>query len=126
MVYFRKRLTPEVLGEINKMIVRDAKERQEKTESKADDDSDGASESGDNRDTMIADTTCALSNIRYLQDVSLLNEIRENTEKLLDTLHNPVNGKKIHTYRKCTRKDYLKYARCRNHIAKMTRKSIGK
>lgn len=30
MVYFRKRLTPEVLGEINEMIVRDAKERQEK------------------------------------------------------------------------------------------------
>ena len=29
MVYFRKRLTPEVLGEINEMIVRDAKERQE-------------------------------------------------------------------------------------------------
>ena len=30
MVYFRKRLTPEVLGEINEMIVRDAKERQAK------------------------------------------------------------------------------------------------
>ena len=30
MVYFRKRLTPEVLGEINEMIVRDAKERQGK------------------------------------------------------------------------------------------------
>ena len=29
MVYFRKRLTPEVLGEINEMIVRDAKERKE-------------------------------------------------------------------------------------------------
>ena len=30
MVYFRKRLTPEVLGEIDEMIVRDAKERQVK------------------------------------------------------------------------------------------------
>ena len=30
MVYFRMRLTPEVLGEINEMIVRDAKERQGK------------------------------------------------------------------------------------------------
>ncbi len=30
MVYFRKRLTPEILGEINEMIVRDAKERQVK------------------------------------------------------------------------------------------------
>ena len=43
MVYFRKRLTSEVLGEINEMIVRDAKERQAKeAESKDDDDdSDG-------------------------------------------------------------------------------------
>ena len=39
MVYFRKRLTPEVLGEINEMIVRDAKERQAK-EVKSKDDSD--------------------------------------------------------------------------------------
>ena len=30
MVYFRKRLTPEVLGEINEMILRDAKDRQAK------------------------------------------------------------------------------------------------
>ena len=30
MVYFRKRLTPGILGEINEMIVRDAKERQAK------------------------------------------------------------------------------------------------
>ncbi len=45
MVYFRKRLTPEVLGEINEMIVRDAKERQAKeTESK--DDSDDSDENG--------------------------------------------------------------------------------
>ena len=34
MVYFRKRLTPEVLGEINDMILRDAKERQERQESR--------------------------------------------------------------------------------------------
>ena len=39
MVYFRKRLTLEVLGEINEMIVRDAKERQAK-EVKSKDDSD--------------------------------------------------------------------------------------
>ena len=34
MVYFRKRLTPEVLGEINEMILRDAKERQARQESR--------------------------------------------------------------------------------------------
>ena len=128
MVYFRKRLTPEVLGEINEMIVRDAKERQVKeAESKDDDDdSDGQPGTGGNSGTMIADATCAPSNIRYPQDVSLLNEARENGETLLDVLHDPADGKKPRTYRKRARKDYLKYTRCRKHIAKMTRKAIGK
>ena len=62
MVYFRKRLTPEVLGEINEMIVRDAKERQVKeAESKDDDDdSDGQPGTGGNSGTMIVDATCAV------------------------------------------------------------------
>ena len=127
MVYFRKRLTPEVLGEINEMIVREAKERQEK-ESKSNDnnDSDNHPGSGGNNGTLIVDATCAPSNIRYPQDMSLLNEARENAEKLLDALHDPADGKKPRTYRKCAHKDYLKYTRCRKHTAKMTRKAIGK
>ena len=62
MVYFRKRLTPEVLGEINEMIVRDAKERQVKeAESKdGDDDSDGQPGTGGNSGMMIVDATCAV------------------------------------------------------------------
>ena len=75
---------------------------------------------------MIVDATCAPSNIRYPQDVSLLNEARENAEKLLDVLHDSADGKKPRTYRKRARKDYLKYTRCRKHTAKMTRKAIGK
>ena len=127
MVYFRKRLTPEVLGEINEMILRDAKARQSKeVEDKDDDNSDDGSGTGGNSGTMIVDATCAPSNIRYPQDVSLLNEARENAEKLLDVLHDPAEGKKPRTYRKRARKDYLKYTRCRKHTAKMTRKAIGK
>ena len=127
MVYFRKRLTPEVLGEINEMIIRDAKKRQEKEEKSEDnDDSDDHSGSSGNSGTMIVDATCAPSNIRYPQDVSLLNEARENAEKLVDVLHDPVEGKKPRTYRKRARKDYLKYTRCRKHTAKMTRKAVGK
>ena len=127
MVYFRKRLTPGGLGEINEMIVRDAKERQAKeSEVKDDDDSDDAPGSGGNSGTMIVDATCAPSHIRYPQDVSLLNEARENAEKLLDVLHDPAEGKKPRTYRQRARKDYLKYARCRKHTAKTTRKAIGK
>lgn len=103
MVYFRKRLTPEVLGEINEMIVRDAKARQsKKAKSKGDDDnSDNAPCSDGNSGTIIVDATCALSNTRYPQDVSLLNEARENAEKILDALHDLADGKKPLTYREC-------------------------
>lgn len=120
MVHFRKRLTPEILGEINEMIIRDAKKHQEK-----EDDDDDSGSSG-NSGTIIADATCAPSNIRYPQDASLLNEARENAEKLLDILHEPEDGKKPRTYRRRARKDYLKYARNRKHTAMLTHKAIGK
>ena len=81
MVYFRKRLTPEVLGEINEMILNTVRQPE-----KQDDDGDDPGRGG-NSGTMIVDATCAPSNIRYPQDASLLNEARENTEKLLDVLH---------------------------------------
>lgn len=68
MVYFRKRLTLEVLGEINEMIITKAQPRQQ--EKKNDDDDQDSSNSG----TMIIDATCAPSNIRYPQDTSLLSE----------------------------------------------------
>ena len=119
MVHFRKRITPEILGEINEMIIQEAQQD-------SDDDNDDDSDNDENSGTMIVDATCAPSQVRYPQDVSLLNEARENAEKLVDLLHDPADGKKPRTYRKRARKDYLKYARSRKHTAKMTRKAIGK
>ena len=121
MVYFRKRLTPEVLGEINEMILRDVAKPDEKKDDDNDDD-DGSGNSG----TLTIDATCAPSNIRYPQDVSLLNEARENAEKLLDVLHDPADDKKPRSYRKRARKDYLKYTRSRKHSAQQTRAAIRK
>lgn len=115
MVHFRKRITPEILAEINEMIIQEAQQNKDN-----DNNDDG------NGGTMIVDATCAPSHIRYPQDVSLLNEARENAEKLVDLLHDSADGKKPRTYRKKARKDYLKYARSRKHTAKMTRKAIGK
>ena len=121
MVHFRKRLTPEMLAQINEMIIQEAKKAEDK-----DNQDDNKPNGGGNSGTIIVDATCAPSNIRYPQDVSLLNEARENAEKLLDILHSPTDGKKPRTYRKRARKDYLKYVRCRKHTAKMTRRAIGK
>src|SRR5699024_6282598 len=128
MVYFRKRLTPEILGEINEMIVRDARARQEQAaEAEAeDDDSDDHPGDSGNSGTVIVDATCAPSNIRYPQDTALLNEARENAEELLNVLHDSTDGKKPRTYRRCAHKEYLKYAKSRKHTAKQTRKCIRK
>ena len=128
MVYFRKRLTPEILGEINEMIVRDAEARREKAADAKDDDddSDGHPGDGGNSGTLIVDATCAPSNIRYPQDTALLNEARENAEKMLDALHDPTDGKKPRTYRRCAHKEYMKYAKSRKHTTKQTRKCIRK
>ena len=127
MVHFRKRLTPKILAEINEMVISEAEKKDEKDDHNDNDsNNDNNSGNGGNSGTMIVDATCAPSNIRYSQDVSLLNEARENAEKLLDMLHDPADGKKPRTYRKRARKDYLKYVRCRKHTAKMTRKAIGK
>ena len=120
IVYFRKRLAPKVLGEINEMILRDAAKAEDK-----DDDNDDDGGSG-NSGTLMIDATCAPSNIRYPQDVSLLNEARENAEKLLDVLHDPADGKKPRNYRKRARKDYLKYIRSRKHTAQKTREALDK
>ena len=128
MVYFRKRLTPEVLGEINEMILRDAKERQEKeAEQDRNDDDDSAPPSGGgNSGTLIVDATCAPSNIRFPQDISLLDESRENAEQIIDTLQEQRKEKKPRTYRNKAHKDTLKYMRSRKHTEKKTREAIRK
>ena len=118
MVYFRKRLTPEILGEINEMIIRNS-------ESEENSDDEDKSNPPSNKGTMIVDATCAPSQIKFPQDTELLNAAREITEKVIDELHIPGNGKKPRTYRKKARKQYLQIARSKKRTAKKVRKAIG-
>lgn len=91
MVYLRKRLTPEILGEINEMII-------SKADNEKDSDHDDKTEPPSNSGTMIVDATFAPSQIKYPQDTELLNEAREITEKIIDELHTPGSGKSlVHT-----------------------------
>lgn len=57
MVHFRKRITPEILSEINEMIIQEAQP-----------DEDHDNDNDENGGTMIVDATCAPSQIRYPQD----------------------------------------------------------
>lgn len=134
MVHFRKRLTPVVLGEINELIISNAQakaaeESIDSTDEPQDDndiDNDNScGGSGGNGGTMIVDATCAPSDIRHPTDASLLNEARENAEKLIDSMHTP-GEKKPRTYRRTAHKEYLKLTRNRRPGAKLIRKTIGK
>jgi hypothetical protein len=123
MVYFRKRLTPEILGEINELIIRKAKKESEEKRHDDRDDS-GKPQPPQNNGTMIVDATCAPSNIKYPQDTELLNEARENTEAMIDGMHEPGDGKRPRTYRKLAHKNYLKFARSKKRTGKQVRRSV--
>jgi hypothetical protein len=125
MVYFRKRLTPEVLGEINEMII--SKAQKGKKENPEDNGgNDGNDDDPGNGGTMIIDATCAPSNIKYPQDTALLNEARESAEKIIDELFTTGDGVKPRTYRKEAHKEYLKFARSRKRTKSFVRKAIRK
>lgn len=82
MVYFRKRLIPEVMGEINEMILKTAT----RSDNNDDEHRGGGSDHYENTGTLIMDATCAPSDSRFPQDVSLLDEARENAEEIINTL----------------------------------------
>ena len=121
LVHFRKRLTPEVLGEINEMIIAKAENKPEPPP--PDDDDDGEPE---NEGDLLVDATCAPQNIRYPLDLSLLNEARENLEGMIDELHDPAEGEKPRTYRRRARKEYLSVAKKKRKTPKEIRKAIRK
>ena len=109
LVEFRKRLTAEVLEEINEMIIA----------YNAPDDPPPT-----NSGTLILDATCAPQNISYPQDVNLLNEAREKLEKMIDIICYEQNYYKPRMYRQKARKDYLNLAKCKKRTAKKIRKAI--
>ncbi len=80
LVEFRKRLTEDVLNEINEMIIAYNNP----------DDPPGGGSGGDeevpgsepeNPGMVILDATCAPQQISFPQDINLLNEARENLER---------------------------------------------
>lgn len=123
MVYFRKRFTPEFLMEVNEMILAASDVTPEHREDKLEV-PDGTA-LPDNMGTLILDATCSLSNIRYPQDFSLLNEAREHLEGMIDYFNDTYHPwAKPRTYREIARKDYLKLAKSKRRSAKAVRMQI--
>ena len=124
MTHFRKRFSKEHLAEINAMIVEDAMNQESPVADESFVDDDKPSNSG----KLIGDATCAPADITYPTDLKLLNEAREKTEEIIDTMHAPFVGKKckLRTYRQKARKDYLALAKQKKPGYKKIRKAIGK
>jgi transposase, IS5 family len=58
---------------------------------------------------LVLDATCTPADIAYPTDLRILNEGREQTEKVIDILYKPLKKelkKKPRTYRKRARKNY--------------------
>ena len=116
MTRFRLRLGPEIIQEVNDVIIgrktvedvlkksdaHDGHEDGEEADSHDDHDegsggdTTGGSDEGDvekqreeapNSGTLILDATCAPQAIRFPTDTSLLDEARRNTERIIDSFH---------------------------------------
>lgn len=123
LVEFRKRLTEEILGEINDMIIAYNKDDDHNTPSSTGSDDCGESE---NKGTLILDATCAPQNIAFPQDINLLNEARENLEAIIDSICYEYNLYKPRMYRENARRDYLALARSKKRTVKKIRRAIKK
>ena len=110
MVHFRQRIGSELIGNLNKEIVKQAEVlKTESTQKKTNKNNLEANQT--HRGKLLIDATVAPSDIKYPTDVDLLDAVRKNTENIIDKMHaQHPGGQKPRTYRKQARKDYLNYA----------------
>lgn len=124
LVEFRKRLTDEILTEINEMIA-EYNSTQDPPPGGGDDPDRSGSETN-NRGTLFLDVACAPQQISDPQDVSLLNEVRENLETILDKICYEYNYYKPRMYRQKAGHDYLNLAKCKKRTGKKIRHAVKK
>jgi len=107
---FAARFTKEDMIKINEELYRRTHPPKDDTPESDPPDSDGG-----NKGTVILDATVAPADIRYPTDLSILNECREGTEKIIDDVWGKTErkGKKTSYNRKKARKGYLKIAKQR-------------
>ena len=139
LVLFRKRLDEQIIMEANNYMISAAADKKD-TDNKDDDQNppSGTGSSGSekqsgekenepvNSGTVILDASCAPVNVRFPQDVSLLNEAREKLEAVIFRICDDNGIYRPRTYKKRARKDYLAFAKSRKHPAKKIRAAIRK
>ena len=127
MVHFRKRFDLSVINEIqdnleqSELISEPDKQDQDKSKANL-----SEPEKTENKGKLLMDATVAVADIRYPRDFDILNEARENSEKIIDELHEGLKGKerKVRTYRQVARKKYLQLAKQKKAGKKKIRKAV--
>ena len=61
-------------------------------DSQAEDESDDHNDRPTNKGKLIVDATCAPADITYRTDLKLVNQAREKTEEIIDSMHAPLIG----------------------------------
>ena len=77
LFYFKQRLTPEILAQVNEVICQEAKDNQDKHNGKP------THRAHQNRGTLVLDATAVPANIKYPQDPKLLNDALVHTAKTI-------------------------------------------
>lgn len=127
LVWFRKRITIDILNEANEYML----------EHKDDDGSTPPASGGTagdtpqgeeaaNSGTLIIDATCSPVNIRYPQDISLLNEAREKLEYIIYRMCKYYGLPLPRRCRRKARKDYLAFVKSRKRTEKRVREAVKK
>jgi transposase, IS5 family len=77
---------------------------------------------------LIADATCCPADIRYPNDMSLLNEARENTERMIDFLYpmDEESKEKPRDYREVAHTAFITYTKKRRPSTSVRRKALRK
>ena len=85
-----------------------------------------AEEGSGNQGKLILDATAAPADIRYPTDLSLLNECREDTERMIDTVWEKtgLTGRRTQYQPKIARKKYLKIAKQRKPKLKQIMQAV--
>ena len=126
LVLFRKRISAEMLMEANEYLLSHKDDDNNTPPSSWGSDDNGSSKEDINKGTLTLDATCAPANIRYPQDVSLLNEAREKLETIIYRFCKYSGLPLPRRYKRRARKDYLAFAKSKKHSAKKIRKALRK
>ncbi len=128
LVHFRKRIDVELVNKINEEMVKRVQKKKDEDTKKKNLIPEGKEKSS-NKGKLILDATCAPADIRYPTDLGILNQARMQTERIIDRLFLPLQGKllkKPRTRRQIARKEYLKIAKKRKTSYRELREAIGK